>query len=167
MIGDVAMSGIGVQKVFAPRLGVDYSPYGINITVSSNVYGSSQTVTATSSASNGVAGLRATLSDMQWRDGEKWSVIISYACNANFKVRVAASAGGPGTYIGALPNSGGSIKTAVLVGTTAVRTTATVIELYTDNPSVGSYLTLRDISFGDSRALGVDFGGNMGNMYKF
>lgn len=167
MIGDVAMSGIGVQKVFAPRLGIDYSPYGINITVSSNVSGSSQTVTATSSASNGVAGLRATLSDMQWRDGEKWSVIISYACNANFKVRVAASAGGSGTYIGALPNSGGSIKTAVLVGTTAVRTTATVIELYADNPSVGSYLTLRDISFGDSRALGVDFGGNMGNMYKF
>lgn len=70
--------------------------------------------------------------------------------------------------IGTLASTGGTVRTAILYGTTANRTTATVIELFRDGTvAAGHTFTLRDISFGDSRALGADFGGSFGNLYKF
>lgn len=169
MTGDALLSGMGIQKVFAPRLGVDYAGYTNNTTITETVSGSSKTVTcATALGPTPVFGLCATLSDMQWRDGEKWAVVVTYSSNVDVNVRVAAAALGSGTVIGTLPASGGEVRTAVLYGTTAVRTTATVIEIYRDGTvAKGHTFTLRDISFGDSRALGADFGGTFGNLYKF
>ncbi|UVE62940.1 right-handed parallel beta-helix repeat-containing protein [Escherichia coli] len=168
MPGDVLLNA-GIQKVFAPRLGVDYTGFGINATITESVSGNSRTITAaTVPGPTPVIGLRANLIDMQWRDGEPWAVVVTYASSADFKVRVAASAGGSGTIIGTLPASGGAVRTAILYGTTAVRTTATLFELYRDGTvSAGHSLTLMDVSFGDSRALGKDFGGSFGNVYKF
>lgn len=58
--------------------------------------------------------------------------------------------------------------TAVLYGTNAVRTAATVIEIFRcGTVTAGQTLTLMDISFVDSRALVKDFGGTFGNLYKF
>ena len=166
--GDLLLNA-GIQKVFAPRLGVDYAGYTNNTTITETVSGSSKTVTcATAPGPTPVFGLRATLSDMQWRDGEKWAVVVTYSSNVDVYVRVAAAALGSGNVIGTLPASGGEVKTAVLYGTTAVRTTATVLEIYRDGTvAEGHTFTLRDISFGDSRALGADFGGTFGNLYKF
>lgn len=113
-------------------------------------------------------GLRANLTDMQWRDGEPWAVVVTYSSNADFNVRVASAAGGPGSVIGTLPASGGAIRTGVLYSKTAVRTTATIFEIFRDGTvATGHSLTLMDISFGDSRAMGKDFGGSFGNLYKF
>lgn len=172
--GTITMTGnallnAGIQKVFAPRLGVDYTSYGSNATVTDAVSGSSRTITAaTVPGPSPVIGFRATLSDMQWRDAEPWAVVVTYSSNVSFIVRVAAVALGSGTIIGTLPSTGGAVMTAVLYGTNAVRTSATVIEIYRDGVvAVGHTMTLMDISFGDSRALGKDFGGNFGNLYKF
>lgn len=83
-------------------------------------------------------------------------------------VVVASVPLGSGTDIGTLASTGGTVRTAILYGTTANRTTATVIELFRDGTvAAGHTFTLRDISFGDSRALGADFGGSFGNLYKF
>lgn len=159
----------GIQKVFAPRLGVDYVGFGINATVNDVVSGNSRTVTAlTVPGPTPVIGLRANLTDMQWRDGEPWAVVVTYSSNADFNVRVASAAGGPGSVIGTLPASGGAIRTGVLYSKTAVRTTATIFEIFRDGTvATGHSLTLMDISFGDSRAMGKDFGGSFGNLYKF
>lgn len=172
--GTIVMTGnallnAGVQKVFAPRLGIDYASYGLNATVTDTVSGSNRTITAaTVPGPSPVIGFRATLSDMQWRDAEPWAVVITYSSNASFNVRVAAAALGSGTVIGTLPSTGGAVMTAVLYGTNAVRTSATVIEILRDVVvAVGHSMTLMDISFGDSRALGKDFGGTFGNLYKF
>ena len=169
VMGGDALLNAGIQKVFAPRLGVDYSSYGSNATVTDVASGSKRTITvATAPGPSPVAGFRATLTDMQWRDGEPWAVVITYSSNVSFNVRVAASALGSGTVIGTLPATGGAVMTAVLYGTNAVRTTATVIEIFRDGTvAAGHTMTLMDISFGDSRALGKDFGGTFGNLYKF
>ncbi|WP_124062870.1 glycosyl hydrolase family 28-related protein [Escherichia coli] len=159
----------GIQKVFAPRLGVDYIGFGINSTVSDVVSGNNRTVTAlTVPGPTPVIGLRANLTDMQWRDGELWAVVVTYSSNADFNVRVASTAGGSGTVIGTLPASGGPVRTGVLYSKTAVRTAATIFEIFRDGTvAAGHSLTLMDISFGDSRAMGKDFGGSFGNLYKF
>lgn len=159
----------GIQKVFAPRLGVDYIGFGINSTVSDVVSGNNRTVTAlTVPGPTPVIGLRANLTDMQWRDGEPWAVVVTYSSNADFNVRVASTAGGSGTVIGTLPASGGTVRTGVLYSKTAVRTSATLLEVFRDGTvAAGHSLTLMDISFGDSRAMGKDFGGSFGNLYKF
>jgi hypothetical protein len=166
--GDL-LANLENKQVFAPRLGVDYTEFGINTTVSTSVSGNSRTVTAlTVPGPTPVFGLRANLVNMQWRDGEKWAVVVTYSSNVSFNVRVAASAGGSGTVIGTLPATGGVLMTAVLYGTTAVRTTATLFELFRDGTvAAGHTFTLNDVSFGDSRALGKDFGGNFANLYKF
>lgn len=172
--GTIVMTGnallnSGIQKVFAPRLGIDYASYGSNATVTDTVSGSNRTITAaTVPGPSPVIGFRATLLDMQWRDAEPWAVVVTYSSNASFNVRVAAAALGSGTVIGTLPSTGGAVMTAVLYGTNAVRTSATVIEIFRDVVvAVGHSMTLMDISFGDSRALGKDFGGTFGNLYKF
>lgn len=167
--GDVLLSGIGIQKTFAPKLGIDYTSFTNNTTITDSPSGSQRTVTCvTAPGPTPVFGLRATLSDMQWRDGEKWAAVVTYASNVDVNVRVAAAPLGSGTVIGTLPASGGAVRTAILYGTTATRTTATVIEIFRDGTvSPGHTFTLRDISFGDSRALGADFGGTFGNLYKF
>lgn len=169
MAGDVLLSGICSHKVFAPRLGVDYASYTNNTTITDTPSGNQRTVTlVTAPGPSPVFGLRATLTDMQWRDGEKWYVIVTYSSNVDFILRVAATPLGEGTIIGTLPSTGGAVRTVVLASVAAVRTTATVIEIYRDSSmTTGDTFTLRDISFGDSRALGADFGGNYGNMYKF
>lgn len=168
MVGDVLLN-MNDKKVFAPRLGIDYTSFGINTTFTESVSGSSRTVTAaTVPGPTPVFGLRATLTDMQWRDAEKWAVVVSYSSNVDFNVRVAAAAGGSGTFIGTLPATGGVVKTAVLYGTSANRTAATVFEVYRDGVvAVGHTITLRDISFGDSRAMGLELGSLGSNIYKF
>src|SRR5690606_37922324 len=166
--GNLLMNA-GIQKVFAPRLGVDYLGFGIHTTVSDVVSGNNRTVTALSvTGITPVVGLRANLTDMQWRDGEPWAVVVTYSSNADFNVRVASTAGGSGTVIGTLPATGGAIRTGVLYSQTAVRTAATLFEIFRDGTvAVGHSFTLIDISFGDSRAMGKDFGGAFGNLYKF
>lgn len=120
--GNLLLSA-GIQKVFAPRLGVDYLGFGINATVNDVASGNNRTVTAvTVPGPTPVIGLRANLTDMQWRDGEPWAVVVTYSSNADFNVRVASAAGGAGTVIGTLPASGGAVRTGVLYSKTAVRT---------------------------------------------
>lgn len=168
VVGDVLLN-INDKKVFAPRLGIDYTSFGINTTFTESVSGSSRTVTvATAPGPTPVCGLRANLTDMQWRDGENWAVVISYSSNTDFNVRVAATAGGAGTLIGTLPATGGTVRTAVLYATVANRSAATVLEIYRDGVvSVGHTITLRDVSFGDSRASGTEIGSLGANIYKF
>ncbi|EGZ6657824.1 hypothetical protein GW221_12425 [Escherichia coli] len=167
--GDALLSGLGIQKTFAPRLGIDYASYTNNTTITDTPSGNQRTVTCvTAPGPSPVFGLRATLADMQWRDGEKWAVVVTYSSNVDVTVRVASTPLGSGTNIGTLSSTGGSVRTAILYGTTANRTTATVIEIFRDGTvSAGHTFTLKDISFGDSRALGADFGGSFGNLYKF
>lgn len=168
MISDVLLS-LNDKKVFAPRLGIDYAGYGFNATVTESVTGSSRTITAsTVPGPSPIVGLRADLTDMEWRDGEPWAAVVTYSSNSDFKVRVASAALGSGTVIGSLPNTGGAVKTAVLYTTLATRTEATVIEVYLDEVvSVGHTLTLHKLSLGDSRAMGKEFGANGGNIYLF
>lgn len=168
MAGDVLLA-LNDKKVFAPRLGIDYTGYGYNATVTDTTSGSARTITAlTVPGPSPIIGCRGTLTDMQWRDGEPWAVVVTYSSNIDLSLRVASEPLGSGTVIGVLPTTGGAVRTAVLYTTTATRTTATVLEIYRDTTvAVGHSFTLYDVSFGDSRALGTDFGGNGGNIYKF
>ena len=168
MVGDLLLS-LNDKKVFAPRLGIDYASFAYNATVTDTVSGSARTVTAaTVPGPSPVIGVRAGLTDMQWKDGEPWAFVITYASNVSLTVKVSASAGGSGNVAGILPATGGAVKTAVIYTTKAVRTSATVLEIYRDGTvAVGHTMTIHSVSFGDSRAMGTEFGSNGGNIYKF
>lgn len=168
MVGDLLLS-LNDKKVFAPRLGIDYASYAYNATVTDTVSGSARTVTAaTVPGPSPVIGVRAGLTDMQWKAGEPWAFVITYASNVSLIVKVSASAGGSGNVAGTLPATGGAVKTAVIYTTNAVRTSATVLEIYRDGTvAVGHTMTIHSVSFGDSRAMGTEFGSNGGNIYKF
>lgn len=165
--GDALLFKQGVT--FAPRLGVDYVGYGINATITDVVSGNARTVTAvTTPGPNSIIGMRANLDSMRWRDGEKWAVVCTYSSNVDINVRVANGPAGAGTFIGSLPATGGAVKTGVLYGTNAVRTTATVIEVFRDTVvAPGHTFTVYDLSFGDSRQVGAEVGGTFSNLCKF
>lgn len=154
---------------FNTRLGMDWSAYAIRSSASDSVAGNGRTVTVTAvPGPDPVFGLRTPLLNQQWVDGGKWAVVCTYSSNVDINVRVAAAAEGAGTVIGTLPSTGGAIKTAALYGTTANRTTATVLEVYRDGVvAVGHSFTLYDLSLGDARQVGTDLGGSFSNLCKF
>lgn len=169
LIGDALLS-LNDKEVFAPRLGVDYSSYAIRGTITDTPSGNNRTITVESVQGPEpiIIGLRAPLISNRWRAGEPWIVVVTYSSNVAFNVRVAVTEAGSGTVIGTLPETGGAERTVVLCTTTATRNNEGFLEIYRDSVlAPGHTFTLGSISFGDSRALGTEFGGNGGNLYKF
>lgn len=169
LAGDVLLS-LNDKQVFAPRYGLDYTGYGIRASVSDIINGNDRTVAATTvPGPSPVIGFRAPLYNNHWRQGEPLALIVTYASNVDFTVRVAQVAEGEGVVIGTLPATGGAINTAVIYTTLApARSPYTLLEIYRDViVAQGHTLTLRSVTLGDSVGVGLGFGGVAGNIYKF
>lgn len=167
--GDVLLS-LNDKQVFAPRYGLDYTGFGVRASVSDIINGNDRTVAATTvPGPSPVIGFRAPLYTNHWRQGEPLALIVTYASNADFKVRVAQVVEGDGVVIGTLPPTGGAISTAVIYTTMApARNPYTILEVYRDGVvAQGHTLTLRSVTLGDSVGVGLEFGGVAGNIYKF
>lgn len=169
MVGD-SLLALNDKEVFAPRLGIDYTGYGLRATISETVSGASKTLSVQSVQGPEpiIVGLRAPLISNKWIPGQVWAMVVTYASNVDFVAAVAVSELGENTVIGSLPASGGGVRTAVLYTTSALRNNDSFIEIFrNDVLSAGHYFTLHSVSFGDSRAAGIEFGSGAGNIYKF
>lgn len=169
LTGDCLLS-MNDKQVFAPRLGIDYATYSLRATVIDSVVGTGRKllVQSVQGPEPIIVGLRAALNSEMWMPGKPWALVVTYSSNVDFNVRVAVSEMGDGTVIGTLASSGGETKTAVIYTTNAARNNNKFIEIYRDGVLAGGHeITLYSVSLGDSAALGSDFGGNAGNIYKF
>lgn len=167
--GDCLLS-LNDKQVFAPRIGIDYSTYSLRATVIDSVVGTGRKllVQSVQGPEPIIVGLRAPLISDMWMPGKPWALVVTYASNVDFNVRVAVSEMGDGTVIGTLASTGGATRTAVIYTTNAIRYNHKFIEIYRDAVLAGGHeITLYSVSLGDSAALGSDFGGNAGNIYKF
>lgn len=167
--GDCLLS-LNDKQVFAPRIGIDYSTYSLRATVIDSVAGTGRKllVQSVQGPEPIIVGLRAPLISDMWMPGKPWALVVTYASNVDFNVRVAVSEMGDGTVIGTLASTGGETRTAVIYTTNAIRYNHKFIEIYRDAVLAGGHeITLYSVSLGDSAALGSDFGGNAGNIYKF
>lgn len=169
MAGDCLLS-LNDKQVFAPRIGIDYSTYSLRATVIDSIVGTGRKllVQSVQGPEPIAVGLRAPLISDMWMPGKPWALVVTYASNVDFNVRVAVSEMGDGTVIGTLAPTGGETRTAVIYTTNAIRYNHKFIEIYRDAVLAGGHeITLYSVSLGDSAALGSDFGGNAGNIYKF
>ena len=156
--GDVLFTGDPfadgpTAKVFAERLGKNYTASPFNNTITQTVSGNAKTFTiATVTGSPSLLHVTTPILDkIKWMDGKTGYLTIVYSSNAAFTVRMEGGAfgGSPTKTLGLLASTSGVVKTLIKLDFTLDNAAYTGLTIYNDTAVATTSITIYDVFFTD------------------